>query len=266
MAGKDELIYRAKLAEQAERYDDMMQLMKQMAELGVEITAEERNFYSFAYKNAIGIRRASWRSISEQEKKAEDSEKTLKLVAKDYREKIEKEVRDICNEALATLEKHLIPKAVDSESNLFFMKMTADYFRYLAEVSVGDERKGIIEKSQVAYAKAFDVAKKLPPCNPIRIGLALNFSVFYYEILNSHGEACQLAQQAFDAASAELNSLPEESQRESWMILQLLRDNLTLWRAHEGSDGAKEESSDSDDDSTTDKNAQIICQSPSRPF
>uniref|UniRef100_A0A915EH75 14-3-3 domain-containing protein n=1 Tax=Ditylenchus dipsaci TaxID=166011 RepID=A0A915EH75_9BILA len=123
MAGKDELIYRAKLAEQAERYDDMMQLMKQMAELGVEITAEERNFYSFAYKNAIG------------------SVELAGLVAKDYREKIEKEVRDICNEALATLEKHLIPKAVDSESNVFFMKMTADYFRYLAEISVGDERK-----------------------------------------------------------------------------------------------------------------------------
>uniref|UniRef100_A0A915DQK2 14-3-3 domain-containing protein n=1 Tax=Ditylenchus dipsaci TaxID=166011 RepID=A0A915DQK2_9BILA len=228
MAGKDELIYRAKLAEQAERYDDMMQLMKQMAELGVEITAEERNFYSFAYKNAIGIRRASWRSISEQEKKAENSE-ILKLVAKDYREKIEKEVRDICNDALATLEKHLIPKAVDSESNVFFMKMTADYFRYLAEISVGDERKGIIEKYQVAYAKAFDVAKKLPPCNPIRIGLALNFSVFYYEILNSHSEACQLAQKAVNDATAAVSKQLETEQLQTWKVLLQLWETLDKW-------------------------------------
>lgn len=82
---------------------------------------------------------------------------------------------------------------------------------------------------------ATDVAQtELTPTHPIRLGLALNFSVFYYEILNSPDRACHLAKQAFDDAIAELDSLSEESYRDSTLIMQLLRDNLTLWTSSEG--------------------------------
>lgn len=75
---------------------------------------------------------------------------------------------------------------------------------------------------------------ELTPTHPIRLGLALNFSVFYYEILNSPDRACHLAKQAFDDAIAELDSLSEESYRDSTLIMQLLRDNLTLWTSSDG--------------------------------
>ena len=82
---------------------------------------------------------------------------------------------------------------------------------------------------------ATDVAQtELTPTHPIRLGLALNFSVFYYEILNSPDRACHLAKQAFDDAIAELDSLSEESYRDSTLIMQLLRDNLTLWTSSDG--------------------------------
>ena len=85
---------------------------------------------------------------------------------------------------------------------------------------------------------ATDVAQTdLTPTHPIRLGLALNFSVFYYEILNSPDRACHLAKQAFDDAIAELDSLSEESYRDSTLIMQLLRDNLTLWTSSEGNEG-----------------------------
>lgn len=77
----------------------------------------------------------------------------------------------------------------------------------------------------------------LSPTHPIRLGLALNFSVFYYEILNSPDRACHLAKQAFDDAISELDSLSEESYRDSTLIMQLLRDNLTLWTATESAEG-----------------------------
>jgi 14-3-3 protein epsilon len=77
----------------------------------------------------------------------------------------------------------------------------------------------------------------LTPTHPIRLGLALNFSVFYYEILNSPDRACHLAKQAFDDAIAELDSLSEESYRDSTLIMQLLRDNLTLWTSSDGGEG-----------------------------
>ena len=78
---------------------------------------------------------------------------------------------------------------------------------------------------------------ELTPTHPIRLGLALNFSVFYYEILNSPDRACHLAKQAFDDAIAELDSLSEESYRDSTLIMQLLRDNLTLWTSSDGGEG-----------------------------
>ncbi len=72
--------------------------------------------------------------------------------------------------------------------------MCGDYHRYLAEFASEDERKGSAEAALQAYTKATEVAKgSLVPTHPIRLGLALNFSVFYYEIMNSPDEACSLA-------------------------------------------------------------------------
>jgi len=110
----------------------------------------------------------------------------------------------------------------------FFRK--GDYHRYLAEFATGEDRKGTAQNSLGAYKSASDIAMaELPPTHPIRLGLALNFSVFYYEIMNSAERACRLAKAAFDDAIAELDTLSEESYKDSTLIMQLLRDNLTLW-------------------------------------
>ncbi|CAO2604931.1 14-3-3 protein theta [Lemmus lemmus] len=144
--------------------------MKAVTEQGAELSNEERNLLSVAYKNVVGGRRSAWRVISSIE-----------------------------------------------QSKVFYLKMKGDYFRYLAEVACGDDRKQTIDNSQGAYQEAFDISKKeMQPTHPIRLGLALNFSVFYYEIL------------AFDEAIAELDTLNEDSYKDSTLIMQLLRDNLTV--------------------------------------
>eukprot|EP00210_Caulerpa_lentillifera_P003755 g3587.t2 len=108
--------------------------------------------------------------------------------------------------------------------------MKGDYHRYLAEFKSGADKKESADHTLHAYKEAQDIALlELAPTHPIRLGLALNFSVFYYEILNSPEIACQLAKQAFDEAIAELDTLGEESYKDSTLIMQLLRDNLTLW-------------------------------------
>merc|ERR1712020_436975 len=240
MTEKDELVQRAKLAEQAERYDDMASSMKAVTETGIELSNEERNLLSVAYKNVVGARRSSWRVISSIEQKTEGSERKQQM-AKEYREKVEKELRDICQDVLGLLDKFLIAKASNAESKVFYLKMKGDYFRYLAEVAVGDAKAAVVDDSQKAYQDAFEISKsKMQPTHPIRLGLALNFSVFYYEILSSPDKACQLAKQAFDDAIAELDTLNEDSYKDSTLIMQLLRDNLTLWTSDttgEGEDG-----------------------------
>jgi 14-3-3 protein epsilon len=149
---------------------------------------------------------------------------------KEYRTKIEEELTKICDDILEVLDNHLIPSAATGESKVFYHKMKGDYHRYLAEFSTGERRSQSADKSLEAYKAANEVAvTELAPTHPIRLGLALNFSVFYYEILNSPDRACHLAKQAFDDAIAELDTLSEESYKDSTLIMQLLRDNLTLW-------------------------------------
>ncbi|KAH7567744.1 hypothetical protein JRO89_XS07G0137700 [Xanthoceras sorbifolium] len=217
---------------------EMVEAMKKVAMLDVELTVEERNLVSVGYKNVIGARRASWRILSsiEQKEEGKGNEQNAKRI-KDYRQRDEDELAKICNDILK-----------------------GDYYRYLAEFKSSEDRKEAAEQSLKSYEAASTTAtSELPPTHPIRLGLALNFSVFYYEILNSperlifvkHGtvdailvvaaayifyvnhvilcRACHLAKQAFDEAIAELDSLNEESYKDSTLIMQLLRDNLTLW-------------------------------------
>ena len=116
-----------------------------------------------------------------------------------------------------------------------------DYLRYEAEFSTENERKKAAEESLQAYKEASDVAKEeLASTNAIRLGLALNFSVFYYEILNAPERACRLAKSAFDDAIKEIGNMEEGQYKDSTLIMQLLRDNLTLWTSDIQGDGEGE--------------------------
>lgn len=219
----------AKLAEQAERYEEMVEFMEKVAKTVEveELTVEERNLLSVAYKNVIGARRASWRIISsiEQKEESRGNEDHVAII-KEYRGKIETELSKICDGILNLLESNLIPSAQSPESKVFYLKMKGDYHRYLAEFKTGAERKDAAESTLLAYKSAqvyilffilwngscyYFVAElkicvhlmqdialaDLAPTHPIRLGLALNFSVFYYEILNSPDRACNLAKQVY---------------------------------------------------------------------
>ncbi|KAF3671095.1 14-3-3 protein 9 [Capsicum annuum] len=248
---RENFVYLAKLAEQAERYDvvaygyvakltklaecycydEMVDAMKKVANMDVELTVEERNLLSVGYKNVVGARRASWRILSsiEQKEESRGNEHNAKRI-KEYRHKVETELTNICNDIMTVIDEHLIPSCPAGESSVFYYKMKGDYYRYLAEFKSSDDKKEVSDLSLKAYQSATTTAEaELPPTHPIRLGLALNFSVFYYEILNSPERACHLAKQAFDEAISELDTLNEESYKDSTLIMQLLRDNLTLW-------------------------------------
>lgn len=228
-SSREENVYMAKLAEQAERYEEMVEFMEKVAKTVEveELTVEERNLLSVAYKNVIGARRASWRIISsiEQKEESRGNEDHVAII-KEYRGKIETELSKICDGILNLLESNLIPSAQSPESKVFYLKMKGDYHRYLAEFKTGAERKDAAESTLLAYKSAqvcillfilwngscyYFVAElkicvhlmqdialaDLAPTHPIRLGLALNFSVFYYEILNSPDRACNLAKQVY---------------------------------------------------------------------
>merc|ERR1712110_1122990 len=150
--------------------------------------------------------------------------------AKEYCVKVEAELQKICDTIIGLLDTNLVPKASTGEAKVFYQKMKADYYRYIAEFKDGDAKSTAAENARKAYEEAQKVAEKdLAVTHPIRLGLALNFSVFQYEVLSNPDEACKMARTAFEDAIAELDNVAEDSYKDSTLIMQLLRDNLTLW-------------------------------------
>ena len=150
-----------------------------------------------------------------------------------YKTKVEHELNRICTDILSLLDSKLLNSDLAPEPKVFYQKMKADYYRYLAEFAEGSSKKDHAGKADEAYQSATKTATNLAPTHPIRLGLALNYSVFLYEVQSKQEEACELAKQAFDDAIAELDTLDEESYKDSTLIMQLLRDNLTLWTSDE---------------------------------
>ncbi|CAL5365238.1 unnamed protein product [Camellia sinensis] len=230
-----ECFYMAKLAQQANRYKDTVNFMEKLiigstsssSSSGSELTIEERNLLSTATKKVMDSLRAAWRALSSTE---QNHNNHVALVT-DYKSMIESELSHICNRVLNLLEKHLIPSASKSESKVFYLKMKGDYYRYMTEFKVGTERTEAAENTIMAYEAAEAIAvSELAPTLPTRLGLALNFSVFCYEIEGASEKACSMAREAYEEAMAKLDSLGNKSYKEtSLLILQLMRDNLNLW-------------------------------------
>lgn len=236
-ANREERVYYAKLAEQAERYDEMAEYMKEASYMGDALDPDERNLLAVAFKQAIGQRRASWRTVCAVEKIEEEkgSAQTAGF-ARQYRKKIESELRKLCHDVLAVLTDHLIPRVGNdvspSEAKVNYHKAQGDYHRYICEISDDVDKTREAKEAITAYEDGTKVAEEsLSVTSRYRLGLALNHAVFYYEVMNLPGQAVTIARKAFEDAVREIDNLGAESAQDSTIIMQLLRDNLTLWTA-----------------------------------
>lgn len=210
-------IYSAKLAEQARRYNELLDHMKYIAKLDVELTTE-------------GARRESWRMLSsiEEKERAKGNEGDAKRI-EEYRRTVESELTSICNDIIQLIDDHLLPSTSLCESCVFYHRMKGDYYRYLAEFKVGIEMEKAASESMKAYDIGIKAASELAPTNLVRLSLALNFSVLLYDIMKFPEKAFFLAKNAYDEAIPVLDNLNKESQRDSMLILDILLDNVKLW-------------------------------------
>jgi len=280
----DQLIALARVTESAERYENMCAIMGKIVKLKKELSVEERNMLSVAYKNVVGQRRASWRALTltnfqEGDLKCEDPKALEALRAKlevlktDYMCVVEMELNQKCQEVLDLLSNNLlktaehedmkklvethknsndVPDATKNasrdalETQVFYLKMSGDYYRYLAEFNAKNEHK---TKAETKYKEALALSEVLAPTHPTRLGLALNASVCYWEIMKKPDAACQLAKKAFDEAIQKLDSLSDSTYKDSTLIMQLLRDNLTIWTAEsEHGDNSNKPANNQQDD------------------
>jgi len=236
---RSKCLFLANLASEAERHEDVVAQIKAIINLyNARLSIDERNLLSIAFKNITNMLRNSWRVIDNHEK-FPVNDRHLALL-RSQREKVERELSAVCGDIVSLLEKHLIPSARPGEETVFYSKMKGDYYRYLADFAHKRERYHYGELSLNAYKMAYQHALgSLDPLHPTRLGLALNFAVFYHDIRKSPERACHLAKSAFDEAviSFTLTDLNvDQGVKDSVTILQLLKDDLILWSTEMQSD------------------------------
>lgn len=228
---REEYVYLARLYERAERYEDMFKWIVCFIKLDPKLSLDERNILSNGFKNIIGSKRSSWRLLQNLEKKEEKkgNEANFQSV-NDVKTKVENEMRKICDDVQDVLDKHLLPSAKDAEYKVFYLKLKGDYFRYRAEFTNSKEHEDSCNKAEAVYKEAYDLAEReIPISHSTRLGLALNYSVFFYEIKNKREEACNIAKNSFEEAIKILDDLERNKAKDTILIIQLLKENLILW-------------------------------------
>jgi 14-3-3 protein epsilon len=232
--GYEKNVYLAMLAEQCNRFEEMTQFLVDMLKgREKDLNSDERNLLSIAYKNSVSSRRTALRTIMAYEMKEKKKENSAFLpYIQEYRKKVEDELTKMCNDVIATIDDVLLKRAEDDEAKVFYLKMKGDYNRYIAEYAAGELKQKVSENALSAYKTASESAKNLAGIHPISLGLYLNFSVFYYEVMNDHETACKIAQETLDRANKEIPNIDEEDEAhsDSMSIVNLLKENLEMWK------------------------------------
>merc|ERR1712038_703182 len=235
MSKTEENIFLARVAEQAERFEDMVQFLSNVLDdKGADVSSDERNLLSVAFKNLISSKRAACRTIAAIEQNPKYSKFSDAL--SNYKQSIETKLQADCQRIVDMINKHVLQESCDGEPKAFFVKMVGDYYRYIAENAKGANLEKVKQGALDAYNQANEIT--LPPCNPIKLGLALNFSVFHYEVMKNHAAACKLADEALQSALDKIDELEEDDFRDAKSIIELLKENLTLWKEEEEDDNA----------------------------
>lgn len=230
--GLDDYIFLMKLFQKTERYPEMVKAINKYVEQNPTLNEEEKKLLCDGYKNIISDKRNSLRLLSNLSKKEEEEGKQInhKKQINIIREKIESELLSIFEEVHSILDKYLIPNAQNTETKVFYMKIKADYYRYHCEFAENDAFEEAKAKAEKIYKEAYDLAlKEISIYNSVRLGLALNYSVFEYEIMDNKNDAYNIAQKAYDEVMKVVDDLEKDRTSENLLLIQLLKENLNLW-------------------------------------
>ncbi|VDP69008.1 unnamed protein product [Echinostoma caproni] len=208
----------------------MISYLESLKNCDAEFTLEEQNLSAAAYKNLIDPLRYSLKVITSEVVKAEEENSPYLEYDKLFENQVKTELRNLVQQAMDHLDDNLTIPHSKVEAEVFCLKLKADYYRYLAELEEGSNRENVAEYSLIAYKQANSIAtSSLPPNNPLRLGVALNFATFYHSIAGKTDMAFKIARQAYTDAVAEMDETNEEKNSDSSLIMQVLKINIACW-------------------------------------
>ena len=227
---REEYVFLAKLYEKAEKFSEMFKYINKFVELEPKLSKDERIILESGYKNLVNDKRSSWRILNNMEKREERKNSSQIIYIKEAKENVEKELNQIYDEIQKIIDKYLISNAPDSENKAFYLRLKGDYYRYKCEISNGKDFEDACSKAEKVYKEAYELANIcLSISNSIRLGCALNYSVFNYEIKKLKEEAINIAKNAFDESMEVLDDLEISKAVDTLPSIQLLKENLIFW-------------------------------------
>ena len=218
---RDDIIGHAQAAEEDKDYATALSCMRDAIERNPSLSSNERTLLATSFKSLCAESREKWKALVDSSEGGREREVKMRAA----------EVEEVCQEALSLVSGVLLPVAKDVESKAFYLKMKADYASCLDQVTTPDsdivQRFNRMQAAMEAQDAAYEISHQLPQTHPVRLGIALNYALFQQE-LKKPEVALRTAKRAFDDAVQQLDSLSEDSYKESTEVMQLLRDNMTL--------------------------------------
>ena len=226
----EELSALAHVAEEAERYEDASKCLEDLIKKKKEdLTKEEKNIFYNINKYIINSKRCSLRCTNMIEEREKKHSSQYIAIATNFKNILESEITEICKNIINLINNYLLKKILVDESKIFYLKMKGDYCRYLCEILNPNENQNYIEECEKSYKEANDLAQNFPWTNPVRLGLSLNYSVFYYDIKKNVNQAIKIGKEAIKGAKKQFDKIKEEENKDSALTLQALKENIQIW-------------------------------------
>jgi 14-3-3 protein epsilon len=231
----DKAFYLASVCIRFDKYEDAVRYVDEMVKLKEgELTEDERHVVITGYKFFIAEKRTAWRNMF----KIEVKEQNTKLMMNEIRSMYEESIIKACERFINLINNYIINTVKTDQNTALFLRVKADHFRYMAEITNAQTLFNNKQSAFHFYKQAYEISNKLDSLDVIKLSIALNYSVFLYEILNKRLNAIFYAKEALTRALIELKGftaeeISDEKFRESLNIVEIMNQNVHAWYKEE---------------------------------
>ncbi|OHS99521.1 14-3-3-like protein GF14 epsilon [Tritrichomonas foetus] len=235
---RDMMIFMAQSCLKMKRYEDSIKFIKDAILIDAKLDEKERNLFSLAYKKSVDNRRNVLQFIATVlalQQKKECKEKVDKLNS--YQNRLYNELSTLSYECIDYIDRFIFKNVENTDEKIFFLKLKADHYRYMAESLPESERWQSSSAAHQSYEESIKMAKSsLSPTNPVYINTILNYSVFLHEILKRYDDALTISEDFLEKLDEIIQSIPDSLTNEMKSIVKRIKGNVDMWKKMQNGD------------------------------
>ena len=226
-------LYLARISEKTGNYEEAIKYIEKILSVKKnDLTKEEKNILQAAYKHLFSELRSSWRTLCNVlDRESRQKNCNIRELVENLKNEIEIEMNKIYNKILQLIDENLLNRVSNIESKIFYLKLKGDYNRYMIEYLKDENlKKEKIDIILNSYNEGLELSKKLSFTNEIKLGLILNFGVFYNDNLNDPKNALNITSDIYEGLIKEIDNLDDKQYKIINNIANLLKENIDNWK------------------------------------